>query len=57
MTRAYADDTAMVLQDIDSLKDVAKEFDNYAKVSGLKLSSASTVIIQQFFRNGSSEDG
>ena len=56
MTRAYADDTAMVLQDINSLKDVAKEFDKYAEVSGLKLNIAKTVVIPLFFRNTSLDD-
>jgi hypothetical protein len=41
----FADDTALIIKDIDSLKESMKVLDKFHKVSGLKLNKKKTVII------------
>ena len=48
MTRAYADDTAMILQSMSDLPHVAKIFDEYGTISGLELNLAKTILIPLF---------
>ena len=46
IVRAFADDTAAAIQNIyEKLPDVAKLFENYAKISGLELNLGKTLVV------------
>ena len=46
--RAYADDTAMVISDTKKCALIAKIFDEYGRISGLKLNLKKTILIPLF---------